>query len=214
MRSPRRPPGDQLELIQPLPTGLLTPTSALARDRRRDQVLTKVRYVRGFFPELDQLRLRVGLTRRAAGMAELEGNTLWLNPHRLALHIIAHELTHLLQGRRLIPGGERACDLHAMARDPSLVDVPPCYVHTPTSMADTRGWLRPGAGRLLCELAREAIARRSGGERRYIRWLEVRAAERWREMAAAPAAGAVRGRGRQLSRGGKRRARPPEPGLL
>lgn len=155
------------------------PTSVLARDRRSDLVLRKVRYVRGFFPELDGITLRVGLTRRAAGLAELGGRTLWLNPHRLALHTIAHELTHLLQGHGHVPGGERSCDVFAMARHASLVDVMPCYLRLPKSMADAQGWLRPGAGRLLHELAHEAVERRAAGLRRYIRWTEDTARVRW-----------------------------------
>jgi hypothetical protein len=147
-------------------------------------VLRKVRYVRGFFSELDGLSLRVGLTRRAAGLATLEGNTLWLNPSRLALHTIAHELTHLLQGRALVPQGERSCDLFALARDPSLVDIMPYYLKLPRGLADRSGWLRAGAGRLLCELAREAIALRAQGHRRYIAWFEKEVPGRW--AGAAP----------------------------
>jgi hypothetical protein len=154
-------------------------TAALARHPRRDLVLSKVRYARRFFPELDGCALRVGLTRRAAGLAEPEGQTLWLNPRKLALHTIAHELTHLLQGRRLIPSGERSCDLFALARDASLVDVLPCYLELPPGLADGRGWLRPGAGRLLHDLAREAVARRARGRRRYIRWFEEAVGLRW-----------------------------------
>jgi hypothetical protein len=134
--------------------------------------MRKVRYVRRFFPELDDLALKVGLTRRAAGLAEIEGDRLWLNPNRLSLHTIAHELVHLLQGRGLVPRGERSCDLYALARDVTLVDALPYYVKVPTVLGDKQGWLRTGAAAPLHHLAREAIDRRGAGCRRYIRWFE------------------------------------------
>jgi hypothetical protein len=135
-----------------------------------------VRYVRRFFPELDGRPLKVGLTRSAAGFADLEGDTLWLNPNRLALHTVAHELVHLLQGRGLVPRGERSCDLFALARDPSLVDALPYYLELPASLAGPDGWLRPGVARPLHALACAAVARRAAGLRRYIAWFEVEAA--------------------------------------
>jgi hypothetical protein len=140
-------------------------------------VLTKVRYVRRFFPELDDLGLKIGLTRTAAGLAELQGDRLWLNPNRLSLHTIAHELVHLLQGRGLVPHGERSCDLFALAREVTLVDSLPFYLKVPTALGDQRGWLKPGVAPALHRLAVEAAARRAGGERRYLRWFEAAAAE-------------------------------------
>ncbi len=134
--------------------------------------MRKVRYVRRFFPELDDLALKVGLTRRAAGLAEIEGDRLWLNPNRLSLHTIAHELVHLLQGRGLVPHGERSCDLYALARDASLVDALPYYLAVPRTLGDKQGWLRTGVAVPIHNLAREAIVRRTDGFRRYIRWFE------------------------------------------
>ncbi|MGD8396416.1 MAG: hypothetical protein PVF43_13190 [Candidatus Eiseniibacteriota bacterium] len=93
----------------------------------------------------------------------------------------------MLQGMGLVPGGERSCDVHALARHASLVDALPCYLRLPADMADRRGWLRPGAGRLLHALAREAVVRRAGGTRQYIRWLERQAREAWRAAAPPPA---------------------------
>jgi hypothetical protein len=150
-------------------------TGPLLRHPQGQLALRKVRYVRRFFPELDDLVLKVGLTRRAAGFADLEGLTLWLNPKHLSLHTIAHELVHLLQGRSLVPGGERSCDVYALARDVSLVDALPYYLRLPASLAGPGGWLRPGAARRLHELAREAVTRRAAGLRQYIRWFETEA---------------------------------------
>jgi hypothetical protein len=147
-------------------------TGPLRNHRRGSHVLRQVRYVRRFFPELEALVLRVGLTRRAAGFADLEGDKLWLNPNRLSMHTITHELVHLLQARGLVPAGERSCDLFALARDASLVDALPCYLKLPSSLADDRGWLRPGTAVPLHRLAAEALERRAVGERQYIRWFE------------------------------------------
>ncbi len=151
-------------------------TGPLRNHPRGPLVLSQVRYVRRFFPELDGLVLTIGLTRSAAGFAEIEGQKLWLNPRRLALHTIAHELVHLLQGRGLVPGGERSCDLFALARDVSLVDAFPFYLKLPARLADPSGLgLRPGVAASLHQLAAAAIARRSAGERRYIAWFEHQA---------------------------------------
>jgi hypothetical protein len=161
----------------PLAAGDLIPTGPLQNHPRGATVLTQVRYARRFFPELDGEVLKVGLTRSAAGLAELEGKKLWLNPSRLALHTIAHELVHLLQGRGLVPGGERSADLFALARDVTLVDVLPHYLAVPGRLADRSGhWLRPGVAAELHRLALTAVERRAAGQRRYIAWFEQAAA--------------------------------------
>ncbi len=150
----------------------LRPTRALARHRRCQWVLRKVEYVQRHFPELEDLNLEVGLTRRAAGLADLEAQAIWLNPNHLSLHTIAHELTHLLQARRLVPHGERACDVFALARHPSLADALPSYLDIPRRLADNQGWLIGNAGAMLHAVATAALAERQTGRRRYIRWFE------------------------------------------
>lgn len=156
----------------------LVATGPLRQHPRGATVMTQVRYVRRFFPELDGETLKVGLTRSAAGLAEIEGKKLWLNPHRLALHTIAHELVHLLQGRGLVPGGERSADLYALARDVTLVDRLPHYLEVPARLAGPRGdWLRPGVASELHRLAAAALERRAAGRRQYLAWFERAAAE-------------------------------------
>jgi hypothetical protein len=160
------------------PSPDLVPTGPLLEHPRGAIVMTQVRYVRRFFPELAGETLKVGLTRSAAGLAELEGRKLWLNPHRLALHTIAHELVHLLQGRGLVPGGERSADLYALARDVTLVDRLPHYLEVPGRLAGPRGdWLRPGVAAELHRLAATALERRAAGHRQYLTWFERAAAE-------------------------------------
>jgi hypothetical protein len=137
---------------------------------KQDGTLVCVFRRRVMVPKMSQREAPPG--QAAAGFAEIEGDRLWLNPHRLSLHTIAHELTHLLQGRGLVPRGERSCDLFALARDATLVDALPYYLKVPRTLADHHGWLKPGAAALLHELAVEAKTRRMSGERRYLRWFE------------------------------------------
>lgn len=84
-------------------------------------------------------------------------------------YTIPHELTHLLQfPLGLVPNGERACDLHAMARAGDRFLVPPGYVKVPPGAWDDWGrWSFPAA-----LLAREALHRRAEGTRQYIAWWE------------------------------------------
>jgi hypothetical protein len=136
-----------------------------------------VRQAMQYFPELDGTALKLGIARGACGYASLDEPAIWLNPRGLCFQTIAHELVHLLQGRGLVPMGERSCDVYSLTRDLLLVDAAPVYLQVPDLLVTERGGLRPGASRLLLETAREAIRRRSGGERQYIRWFEKRLAQ-------------------------------------
>jgi len=160
------------------------PTSALARHVSCARVLAMVRQVRGFFPELDGLCIKVGLTRRAAGLAAHEEPSIWMNPYRLTRHTIAHELTHLLQFRGLLPTGERAADLFALARHPVLADDTPWYLKVPRSMITAAGREREKVPGLLHATAREALLRRDEGHRTYLVWFEEEVARRWRTVQA------------------------------
>lgn len=172
----------QLSLALPsdLPAGGDDPfvlTTALARHRRRSDVITKLRYTLTFFPELGGHPFGVGVTRQALGLASLDDFAIWLNPSGLTLHVIAHELTHLLQARGLVPGGERACDLHALARHPSLNDAQPNYLDLPEALFDLRGRTTRGWPTVLHAWARRAVEERAHGRRTYIRWFELQLAD-------------------------------------
>lgn len=109
---------------------------------------------------------------------------IWIRPRALDLFTIAHELTHLLQARGAVPRGERACDLFALARSPSLVDAAPQYLDLPSA------WRGPGplpARRAVAlhEAARRAVAAREAGRRDYLRAFE----QAVKEMDAGPRAG-------------------------
>jgi len=90
-----------------------------------------------------------------------------VRPRRLSYFTIAHEFTHLLQARRLVPSGERACDLWALARSPLLNDAPPGYLRLPGALRRCRRFDLDQATSL-CQAARRAIAAREAGERRYL----------------------------------------------
>lgn len=148
-------------------------TKALRRHRLRNRVLSRVQYVRRFFPELDGETIKVGLTRAASGMAVPGGNEIWLNPFRVSYHTIAHELVHLLQCRELgIPQGEKSCDVFSMARHWTLNDVPSSYVTIPLDLIDSEGMLTSRAAKLVYHVAARALELRESGKRRYIAFFE------------------------------------------
>jgi hypothetical protein len=163
----------------------LLPTSVLLRHRSCPRVLDLIRQVRFFFPELDGLSIRVGLTRSAAGLASRDEPWIWINPRKLTRHTIAHELTHLLQNQGFLPGGEKSADLHALARHSFLVDDLPYYLKSPRSLRLAYGSLGGPIHGLLHQIARESLLRREEGARYYLRWFEDQLEERWPTLAAS-----------------------------
>jgi hypothetical protein len=135
------------------------------------RIRERIEFVRGFFPELDGITIRVGLVRKRGilgwGSLDPEQPGIWVRPRRLEHFTIAHELTHLLQARGLVPGGERACDLWALARSPLVVDYAPGYLAVPRALRRPRP-LEPAESQLLHAAARRAIAARQEGDRRYL----------------------------------------------
>jgi hypothetical protein len=150
----------------------LVVTRALGAHASRPRIVRMVRFALQFFPELANETVRLGLARGADGYASLEEPSVWLNPRRLSYQTISHELVHLLQWKGLVPMGERSCDIYSLARSLLLVDAAPVYLRIPEDLLMQDGGLRPGAPRLLYRTAREALHRRSAGERQYIRWFE------------------------------------------
>ena len=76
-----------------------------------------------------------------------------------------------------MPNGERSCDLWALARSPLLVDQPPSYLKLPRHMRYQPP--TPEQAQALCTLAREAIAARAAGRRRYLAIFEAEVARRF-----------------------------------
>ena len=145
------------------------------RSPHRARIVERLEFVRRFFPELADGTVRVGLARKRGvlGWGSLDPGRpgVWVRPRRLAYFTIAHEFTHLLQARRVVPRGERACDLWALARSPLLNDVPPSYLALPSPLRGRRR-LRPEQAATLCHAARRALAARERGERRYLALFE------------------------------------------
>jgi len=150
-----------------------------ARSPHHAQIVERLEQVRRFFPELSGVAIHVGLAQKPGvlgwGSLDPERPGVWVRPRRLHLFTIAHEFTHLLQARGLVPGGERSCDLFALARSPLLIDHAPGYLKLPAALR--RGRIEPEQARLLHTLARRALAAREAGERRYLARFERELAE-------------------------------------
>ena len=84
---------------------------------------------------------------------------------------LAHEFMHLVQfNDDRIPCGERAIDIHALARTPTeLIDESPSYLVVPDEVRESWDKKYP---ELAKELAQEALRKRKGGLRRYAVWWE------------------------------------------
>ena len=155
------------------------------------RIRERLDFVRGFFPELEAVTVRVGLARKPGvlgwGSLDPEAPGVWVRPRRLEHFTIAHELTHLLQARGLVPRGERACDLWALARSALLVDSAPGYLRLPRELAELRR-LEPATSALLHDAARRAITARAAGERAYLKRFEREVAAAWRARRTGAAA--------------------------
>lgn len=141
------------------------------RSPHHARIRERIDFVRRFFPELDGITVRVGLARKPGvlgwGSLDPERPGIWIRPRRLEYFTIAHELTHLLQARGLVPRGERACDLWTLARTPLVVDVPPGYLRLPRELRRRRR-LEAAEAAFLSAAARRAIEARARGDRRYL----------------------------------------------
>jgi len=147
----------------------------VAASPHRERIFEYLEFARKFFPELDGLNIRVGLAQKRGvlgwGSLDPERPGVWVRPRSLQLFTIAHEFTHLLQARSLVPHGERQCDLWALARSPLLIDSPPNYLQLPRVLR--RGKPTNDQAHALCAAAREAIAARDAGDRRYLKRFEA-----------------------------------------
>ena len=141
----------------------------------RERMFEYLEFARKFFPELEGVNIRVGLAQKRGvlgwGSLDPERPGVWVRPRQLQLFTIAHEFTHLLQARGLVPRGERQCDLWALARSPLLIDSAPNYLKLPRALR--RGRPTNDQAHALCAAAREAIASREAGDRRYLQRFEA-----------------------------------------
>lgn len=154
------------------------------------RTLEMVQRARGCFPELQDIAITIGYTRKHLGSAtviyrkgELYRLIIRLRVRKVTYHTIGHELTHLVQGLTSgnrgrsvdparIPVGETQCDIWTLARDPLFLDDPPTYIKMPRTMRER--W--PDYAESVRELCIAAIQKRPT-QRQYIRWLEAEIAK-------------------------------------
>ena len=142
-------------------------------DEVRREILRRLESVYPYFPEL-KAELRVGLTRFFEGLvfqSQSGSSTLSLEVRRrkdgewkYPTHwTIAHELMHLVQfSSEKIPGGERTCDIFALARlPPRLIDESPTYLFVPPRAREI--WTHRDA-ELAHSVAASAIEKLEGGD--------------------------------------------------
>jgi len=147
----------------------------------REELLGRLERLRPCFREIRR-PVKVGISRSYDGLAfqSDDGKThLMLGVRRLrggawkfpTYYTVAHELMHIVQfNSRSIPSGERACDVHTLARvPPEFIDESPTYLVVPRGR---RGRWTPADARMAHELAVEALERRQRGLRRYASWWE------------------------------------------
>ncbi len=167
------------------------PTRRLERSPHAARLLASANRVALAFPELSGT-VRLDLLPSASRYRGLTFVTerpprVAVRPHTrtpVALHAtLAHEFVHLLQHPLgPLPGGERSCDLFALARVGRAFPHPPAYLRLPREVART--WDR--WAELAEHLARESIEARERGERRYIVGWERRLREEVRRLGRAP----------------------------
>ncbi len=155
----------------------------MLRSPHQARIRERLEFVRRFFPELERTTVRVGMALKRGilgwGSLDPERPGVWVRPRRLEYFTVAHEFTHLLQARALVPRGERACDLWALARSPLVIDAPPGYLRVPRALRRRGRKIEPHEASFLCEAARRAIAAREAGDRRYLAHFEHEIARAW-----------------------------------
>ena len=140
-----------------------------ANKARVKRMVKDIEEVAKHFPELSGQILRVGYT-SSGGTADKHLMKISIQPGSqvYSYALIAHELTHLIQGSAGIPNGEKACDLWTMARHPLFNEIPPSYLEIPQDIMDEWEVYKD----LIREKAIQAITMRQRGLRRYILWFE------------------------------------------
>ena len=169
--------GLQLELAPPR----WSFSRLVLRSPHFERIRERIEFVRGFFPEMMGVTIRVGLAQKRGilgwGSLDPERPGIWIRPRRLELFTIAHEMTHLLQARGIVPRGERQCDLWALARSPLVIDSPPSYLKLPRRLKCRP--VRTDHAALMHRVARECVDARERGDRRFLQLFE-------RALAGAP----------------------------
>ncbi len=174
-RRRRAVPLEQLGLEFELGPPRWTYSRLVLKSPHFERIRERIEFVRAFFPELTGVSVRVGLAQKRGvlgwGSLDPERPGIWLRPRRIDLFTVAHEMIHLLQARGLVPRGERQCDLWALARSPLVIDSPPTNLKLPRALKQRP--VRTEHAAMLHRAAREWIAAREGGDRRYLQRFEA-----------------------------------------
>jgi len=169
----------------------------LMKQRLTRRAAEMIEHSLGYFPELKDLTITIGYTRKHLGSATviyrkgiISRLIIRFKVRKLTYQTIGHELTHLIQGLGRgnltapraadpdrIPTGETQCDIWTLARDPLFCDDPPTYIKMPRSLREH--W--PEYSESVRELCLAAIEKRHT-QRQYIRWLE----QEIRQLAKTP----------------------------
>lgn len=170
-----------------------TRTALKLPDHVRKELERRLVALSRYFPEM-KTEVTIGITRSYDGLAFQSDDgkvKLMLEAHKRrnggwklpTSWTIAHELMHLAQfNSNGIPGGERACDIHALARlPPRYIDDSPSYLVVPRGL---RGRWGKEAAELAHEVAKEALSVRARGLRRYAIWWENEFERRWAAVRA------------------------------
>lgn len=147
----------------------------------RGEISRRLNTLRPYFPELKP-HVKIGLTRFLEGFVfqsnsgsvklnlevRKQKDDVWRYP---TYWTIAHEFMHLAQfNSQSIPGGERACDIFALARlPPRFIDESPTYLFVPP---EARVIWRERDAELAHTLAELAIEKLNGGEVSYASYWE------------------------------------------
>ncbi|MDH3364437.1 MAG: hypothetical protein OEM29_00290 [Thermoplasmata archaeon] len=147
----------------------------------REEISRRLNTLQPYFPELKP-QVKIGLTRFLEGFVfqsnsgsvklkldvRKQKNGAWRYP---TYWTIAHELMHLAQfNSHSIPGGERTCDIFALARlPPRFIDESPTYLFVPP---DARATWRERDAELAHTLAELALRKLADGEASYASFWE------------------------------------------
>jgi hypothetical protein len=138
----------------------------------QSKFLERLDKARSYFPELDGITVKVGITINADGKADLQGKAVYFRSRNVSYYVIGHELTHLLQEIQGLPKSERSCDIFTSARTVLFCDESPNYVKVPKDMVDESGFILEHYREFVHKTARSASALRRAGKRFYISWFE------------------------------------------
>ena len=137
------------------------------QNRVARRTILRLQHALQYFPELQGKPITVGYTRAHLGAAIPEDFIIRLRARKVSYNTMGHELTHLVQGLRLIPAGEQQCDIWTLARHLLFCDEAPTYLKIPAHVR--QAW--PAFAGQVHRRCVQALAFRKA-HRNYIQWLE------------------------------------------